>query len=374
MENVNIRKLPIAGKIQHGMQIVVGNSKKVKELGYFIANINNNVMDYLGNRFAEKYPKDTKIKIRIVDENPLLIRNVRYNQGGTVCFCMKNETQARRKASNKWEKIQCTNECEHRIIPKGKNKAACNKEAKLFFMIPEISNDSIWFMRITGKESIERLETYLEYLKQIGDSLIGDYTLYLTQKPQTSKTGELFNNFILGIYKDNLESNQAIPNAQINKTDNYNEKSKEIIEDSDEKNTKTIKKDSTRKDNKKEEQENSKESSVQKTQRKTKNKKSDTITKDPYEQTSDNVKNYYALTGTTKKNIMNNNQLKEYIIGNFFDYEDKPVDVIIPYEYAEELSKCDLGTIVELNLQKAGDKIYTNSLKYIQKYIKNVAA
>ena len=104
MENVNVRKLPIAGRIQHGKQIVVGTSKKVKELGYFITNITNDIMDYLGNRFSERYPKDTKIKIIIVDENPFVVRQVRYNQGGTACYCMKGETQARQKVSNKLQR------------------------------------------------------------------------------------------------------------------------------------------------------------------------------------------------------------------------------------------------------------------------------
>lgn len=369
MENVNVRNLPIAGKIQHGMQIVMGNSKKVKELGYFIANVNNNVMDYLGNRFAERYPKDTKIKVRIFDENPLVIRQVRYNQGGTACYCMKDETEARRKASNKWEKIHCSEKCEHRIIPEGKKKPACNREAKLFFMIPEISDDSIWFMRITGKKSIDRVEAYLEYLKQMGNSLIGDYTLYLTQEQQTNKDGESFNNFILGIYKDNFNSNNEIPikeevNSKVEKTANSSKqevqktveqketiKPSEIIEDKVEK----------------------KPAEVKEKAKETKKKKTTTI-KSVTEESVDNTKKYYALIGTTKTQIMNKNELKEYVVGNFVDYEDKPVDVIVPHEYAEELSKCELGTMVELDLKKAGDKTFTNSLKYIQKYIKNVAA
>ena len=86
------------------------------------------------------------------------------------------------------------------------------------------------------------------------------------------------------------------------------------------------------------------------------------------------VENYYALVGTTKKIIQKDNKPKEYVIGNFVDSEDKVIDVYIKDEFAEELLKCDLGTLVELELATAGDKTFTNNVKYIQKCIKNVAA
>ena len=103
-------------------------------------------------------------------------------------------------------------------------------------------------------------------------------------------------------------------------------------------------------------------------------KKGKTTNKPADKKTEDNTNKYYALIGTTKTKIMNKNELKEYVVGNFVDSEDKPIDVIVPHEYAKELTNCDLGTMVELDIKKAGDKLFTNSIKYIQKYIKNVAA
>lgn len=330
MEKVKKGNLPLVGRIQHGEQ---DKNKRVKELGYFIPKINNNIMDYLGNRFMEQYPRKNKIKVRFFDENPLSIRNVRYNQGGTVCYCMENNAQARRKISGKWEKVECSENCEYRLIEEGKNKPACNREAKLFFMLPEISSDRIWYMRITGQKSIDRIDAYLKFQKQIGNSLIGDFIIYLTQESQTTKEGKTFNNFILGLYKENFNSIKIISPKENNK-----------IEDSKQ---------------------------VEKT---TESKKGITTINSTRKINENNIKNYYALIGTTKTKIMSKNELKEYVIGNFVDWEDKPVDIIVPHEYAEELTNCDLGTIVELDIKKAGDKLFTKSIKYIQKYIKNVAA
>lgn len=374
MEREKRGNLPLVGRIQHGEQ---DKNKRVKELGYFIPKINNSIMDYLGNRFNEKYPKENKIKVRFFDENPLSIRNVRYNQGGTVCYCMENETQARRKISGKWEKVECSENCEHRLIEEGKNKPACNREGKLFFMLPDISSDRIWYMKITGQKSIDRLETYLKFQKQIGNSLIGDFIIYLTQEPQTTREGKTFNNYILGIYKEDFDSNETIPKKENNKTEDLKLPDKTIN-----KKTESI---SKKEELEPKEQENiikvannndSKEASkpAKQIEKIKETKKGKTTNKPADKTTEDNTNKYYALIGTTKTKIMNKNELKEYVVGNFFDSEDKPIDVIVPHEYAEELTNCDLGTMVELDIKKAGDKLFTNSIKYIQKYIKNVAA
>ena len=379
MENVNVRKLPIAGRIQHGKQIVVGTNKKVKELGYFITNINNDIMDYLGNRFSEKYPKDTKIKIRIVDENPFVIRQVRYNQGGTACFCMKGETQARQKVSNKLQRIECSEECEHRKIPEGKKKPACNREGKLYYMIPEISEDTLWYSLVTSKTAIERVEAYLDYLKQTGNSLIGDYTLYIRQEPQTSKDGECFNNYILGIYKDNLDSSQTIPKVENSIENKENEKVEDTKNEVVSHKREVLEKN---KDKKNKDKENNKTTSASEEKNKNKttksketNKKDETNKKTPENTTeAENIENYYALVSTSKKVLKKDNKDKEYVVGSFVDNNNNMLEVFIKDEFTEELLQCDIGTLVELELINAKEKIFANNLKYIQKCIKNVAA
>ena len=51
MEQVTRMNLPIVGRVQHGEKQIVDNKTKVKELGYFIAKIRNDNMNFLLNRF-----------------------------------------------------------------------------------------------------------------------------------------------------------------------------------------------------------------------------------------------------------------------------------------------------------------------------------
>ena len=55
MEQVARMNLPIVGRVQHGEKQIVDNKTKVKELGYFIAKIRNDNMNFLLNKFNEKY-------------------------------------------------------------------------------------------------------------------------------------------------------------------------------------------------------------------------------------------------------------------------------------------------------------------------------
>ena len=232
-------------------------------------------------------------------------------------------------------------------------------------MLPEISEDTLWYSLITGRTSIERVEAYLDYLKQTGNSLIGDYTLYIRQESQTSKDGECFNNYLLGIYKDNFNSNQTIPKVENKKNVKVEdtEKKREVLEKNKEKqNNKTTKV--------------SEEKTKNKTAKPKETKKKDETNKTTTENTTEaeNIENFYALVSTSKKVIQKDNKPKEYVVGNFVDSANKVVDVFIKDEFAEELLQCELGTLVELDLATAGDKIFAKNLKYIQKCIKNVAA
>ena len=105
MEQVTKTNLPIVGRIQHGMQQIVNQRKRVTELGYFIATTKNNNMNFMLNRFNEKYPKQTSLNIQFFDEEPLSIRKARYNQGGAVCYCMAGTSKGKQKVSNKWQDI-----------------------------------------------------------------------------------------------------------------------------------------------------------------------------------------------------------------------------------------------------------------------------
>lgn len=100
MEQLRNMNLPIVGRIQHGEQQISNQRKKIVELGYFIAKIKNDNMQFLLNRFNEKYKQEKKLNIRFFDDEPLSVRHIRYNQGGAVCYCKENEVQGKQKVSN----------------------------------------------------------------------------------------------------------------------------------------------------------------------------------------------------------------------------------------------------------------------------------
>ena len=366
MEKVR-KNYPIAGKLQHGEK---QEGKRVKELGYFIVKSKNSNMQFLLNKFNEKYPQQKKINIRFFDENPFSIRFARYNQGGNVCYCLEESIQAKEKTKNGWKSIECKEDCQYRAF-NGTSRPACNREGTLKFLIPGVSTDRIFIMKITGQTSIDRISDYITLQKIQGKSIIGDYVLTLNQEEQLNRDGKIFNNYVLDIYKNEEIISQEIP--QTNQITVPTENKEKVVKPKEE--IKVIKE-----DNKKQ----STDTTKGKKETKVNTKISNESSKDNKENTNkieeksaskmDEFENYYVLIGTSKTNILKDGKPAEYTVGNFVNNNDELVDVIVPPGFKKELEECELGTVVELNLSKAGDKTFTTDIKFIQKQKKNVAA
>lgn len=370
MEQVRKMNLPIVGRVQHGEQQILNQKRRVVELGYFIAKIKNDNMQFLLNRFNETYNKETKINIRFFDEEPLSVRRIRYNQGGAVCYCMENQEQGKQKVSNVWQPISCSESCKYRVSSDGKSKPMCNIEGTLKFLLPEISTDRIWLMKITGYTSIKRLQTYIDLQKQIGNSVIGDYTLFLKQEEQTNKFGKTFNNYILDIIKkEDFISNNSIPENQTKQlSTNTAQTVNNDVADSKEIVTET----QPAKTEQKVTQEQSKETKV--AEKKTTKKTTKTKKKDEVTAFEEKYKDHYFLFETTTKTISKAGKPTEYLVVKFADVKDNLIDVVIPPQFADEILECDIGTEVILDLAKAGDNTFTKSIVYEHKLLKNVAA
>lgn len=371
MEQVKKMNLAIAGKVLHGEQQISNQKRRVIELGYFIAKIKNDNMQFLLNRFNETYNKQTKINIRFFDEEPLSVRRIRYNQGGAVCYCMENQEQGKQKVSNVWQPINCSESCKYRISSDGKSKPMCNLEGTLKFLLPEICTDRIWLMKITGYTSIMRLKTYIDLQKQIGNSIIGNYTLFLKQEEQTNKLGKTFNNYILDIIKkedfisnNSIQENEAKPKQlSTNTAQTVNTDVADLKENEPKKQSAEIEQKTT--------QEQPKEISAEKKTAKktTKNNEKDDVT--TFEE---KCKDHYFLFETSTKTISKAGKPTEYLVVKFVDVNDNLIDVVIPPQFADEILECDVGTEVILDLAKAGDNTFTKSIVYEHKLLKNVAA
>ena len=154
-----------------GEKQINGRKQKVVDHGYFIAKVKDETLSFLRNRFNEKYPQSQMLHIKFFTEDPLSIRNARYNQSGLVCYCNYDQNKGKQKVEGKWTPVECSAQCQYRIAEEGK-RPACSYEGNLKFLLPDISQDRIWTMKITGYTSIFRLKEYIEFQKYLGHPII----------------------------------------------------------------------------------------------------------------------------------------------------------------------------------------------------------
>lgn len=385
MEQTRNINLPIIGMVQHGIQVQNPNgTKRAKELGHFIAKIQDDFMQKFLQKFDELYTGKKYIEIEFVNETPLTKKFVRYNQGGENCHCLEGQTTGSQKTKDGWKLVECnTEQCQYRQ-KNNMGKTACNRIGWLKFFIPSISTDRIWLMKITGQTSINRLDAYIKVQKSQGNSLKGRYILFLKQEEQESKTtGQKFNNYILDILrKEDFLLEQTIPKTSEKKhelsTTNTQNVNNEVVKQ--EENTITEKNETTnpKVDNTKTKT-TKKSTATTKKETKTKTKKdvstNSTEKKTETETSDDPFKDCYALLSTSTEILTNKKgEHKEYLIGEFADMKDNITNIVIRPEDSEELKQCDLGTFVKLNINEIGGRKFAMKLEYVEKTLKKVAA
>ena len=361
MENTKYVTLPIAGSIAHGIRLENGAPK---ELGHFIAKTNESQLEVLTEKFKNIYgDQPLKIKIKFFSENPLSIKKVRYNQSGTVCYCMDGSFKAKQKVKNEWKEKDCLSSCEY-AMSNDNQKPACVKEATLKFLIPEISLDRIWIMKIRGITVISRINDYLNSQRLLENSIKGDYYLYLTKIKQDSRLqGKSFTNYVLDIVRneendvENQKSENSIQNLSTENEKNVENQTQNIKKEKSNNKTKNDKKQDGKNDNKVVNIENKKKS------------KKDVENNEDY-----NMEKCYYYLDLEPIVIENKGKKLNYMAAKLSDMQDKQLVAVINNELANELKECDLGTILELELKEISKQMWVTSCKFIQKFIKKVAA
>lgn len=383
MEQVTRTNLPIVGRIQHGEQQFINQRKRVTELGYFIAKTKNSNMNFLLNRFDEKYPKQTFLNVTFFNEDPLTIRRIRYNQGGAVCYCMSGTTKGKQKVSNKWQDIECSSNCKYCIKQEGAGKPACNYEGTLKFMLPEISQDRIWIMKITGQQSISNLEEYIGFQKYLGNSLKGTYTIFLNQIEQTNAEGKKFNNFVIDIVKtEDFNSNNNSISQNDTKNSIISTENTNIVENSipnqipteTEKNTKKGTNKTSRPTKKSTKASDTNVVSSMENEKVDSNLEQPQITNEQNQNVPQTYKEHCFLYDTEYKNFKKAGKDTEYLIAKVTDENDKTTDVVVKPEFREKMEKCDIGTELILELQKFGENIISKNIDFVRPILKKVAA
>ena len=350
-----------------------GRKQKVVDHGYFIAKVKDETLSFLRNRFNERYPQSQMLHIKFFTEDPLSIRNARYNQSGLVCYCNYDKIEGKQKIEGKWTPVECSAQCQYRIAEEGK-RPACSYEGNLKFLLPDISQDRIWTMKITGYTSIFRLKEYIELQKHLGNSVIGDYYLFLKKETQTNKEGKTFENFILDIIrKEEFDSNNSTKKQEQVSTNISNNVNNPIQTPTQSENI------STKADKTANNTDNSNKNVTQSIKSSAvKNKNAQKYDTAPISTSQDNAedpfKNYYVLVESYEKELQKDGKPTKYQFGTFVDQNDVTIDAVIAPQFIKEFSQCDTGTTVILDLKTAGKLVIANDIKFVQKCPKNVAA
>ncbi len=378
---------------------MVNGKTRVKDYGYFIAKIQESNMQQYLNKFDELVKGKTTLDIQLLEKDTFTIKRVRYNQGGAACYCMDGEDTGRIKEKNLWKPTPCNSSCSY-LQKDANGKTACNRIAWLKFFIPEISMDRIWLMRITGQQSIDNIDAYLQLQQLQGNSLNNLFTLFLTQKEQTNFLGKTFNNYVLDIVrKGDFISEPQIPQTEqelkdlsTKNTQNVNnnvEKEKQntvtkpVTTQKSNMETKNSKNTQPKEDNKQIQNETSnitetKETTKPKKQTKSKTKKAEEKPKESTnekQQDTENYDNYYVFESLSSEKIQTKSGPKDYTIGKFYDMQDKQHNIIVKPEYVSELQNCELGTLVQFTeIKEIEGKKFALDLNFIQKMEKNIAA
>ena len=381
MEGTNIYTLPMIGKVLRGSK----DGKKLNEFNYFVAKTKVEQMQSYINKFDELYKGKNTIEIQFVDDRPFTVKNARYNQSGLVCSSYKNSNIARENSKEGVREIPCNKDCKY-LVQDGKGKCACNPKGWLKFLIPKISMERIWLMEVRSRYSITNLESYFEFQKRLGNSIEGLHTLFLKPQDIPDPSGNIFKHYVLDIIKsenfipssksENLESLSTINNQNVEKP--LNNKSEQTPNDKTQiqetKNTsnevvesKKVSKNTNTKQ---------KSTKTLKEKQKTSTKTDKEVLEEKTEQKeSINLDNCYMLISTFNKKLkLPSGQEKDYLIGEFYDMQDKRYEIAIKPKDAEELIKCDNGTAVNLEIKKVENINFALSIKYIEKCLKNKVA
>ena len=374
MEQTRNFKLPIIGQVQHGQKV----NNKVTELGYFILKTKNDYMNVYLQKFDKQIKGKQSIDIEFFDEEPLLIRYVRYNQGGKACHCSQGSNKANLKNKNSWQQIDCDiYNCQYRQKNE-QGKRACNRIGWLKFFIPSISTDRVFLMKITSQESITTLEDYINWQKTINGSIKGRYTIFLYQKEQTNSLFQTFNNYVLDILKtEDFKSEKTIPLSTNNdKIVNNNVVNQEKTETKNEEAPQIAEKQNTETKPKQETEVKSSSKTTKKTTAKktTKSKAKTEQDNQPSEEKTLSWDNIYVLEKTfTDKIRTKTGEEKEYLVGRVYDMNDKVYDVLINPNDEAQLEGKELGTLVKLDIQEKAGKNWAMKLQ-VWDAEKNIAA
>lgn len=202
----------IIGNVRTGTR---GEKDKPIKLPYFDVHLDNSTSSLAVEIFNEVYNHPKCLKIKFVNQNPLVIGFQKYEGKKLVCY--GNGNKARRlEEQGKRTNIECNPaNCMYR------KKGECKRVGRLYFVIKKLEDEGIWCYPMGSEKGIDNIKMRDDRANRIGKDLTADwYELYLK-----AENGIMGKNYIPDIrLSEEKKSQQVIDNNVTPAPMSYNKK------------------------------------------------------------------------------------------------------------------------------------------------------
>ena len=202
----------IIGNVRTGTR---GEKDKPIKLPYFDVHLDNSTSSLAVEIFNEVYNHPKCLKIKFVNQNPLVIGFQKYEGKKLVCY--GNGNKARRlEEQGKSTNIECNPaNCMYR------KKGECKRVGRLYFVIKKLEDEGIWCYPMGSEKGIDNIKMRVDRANRIGKDLTADwYELYLK-----AENGIMGKNYIPDIrLSEEKKSQQVVDNNVTPAPMSYNKK------------------------------------------------------------------------------------------------------------------------------------------------------
>lgn len=202
----------IIGNVRTGTR---GEKDKPIKLPYFDVHLDNSTSSLAVEIFNEAYKHPKCLKIKFVNQNPLIIGFQKYEGKKLVCY--GNGNKARRlEEQGKRTNIECNPaNCMYR------KKGECKRVGRLYFVIKKLEDEGIWCYSMGSEKGIDNIKMRVDRANRIGKDLTADwYELYLK-----AENGIMGKNYIPDIrLLEEKKSQQVVDNNITPAPMSYNKK------------------------------------------------------------------------------------------------------------------------------------------------------
>ena len=202
----------IIGNVRTGTR---GEKDKPIKLPYFDVHLDNSTSSLAVEIFNEVYNHPKCLKIKFVNQNPLVIGFQKYEGKKLVCY--GNGNKARRlEEQGKRTNIECNPaNCMYR------KKGECKRVGRLYFVIKKLEDEGIWCYPMGSEKGIDNIKMRVDRANRIGKDLTADwYELYLK-----AENGIMGKNYIPDIrLSEEKKSQQVVDNNVTPAPMSYNKK------------------------------------------------------------------------------------------------------------------------------------------------------